>query len=62
MCSTYTIFISRSKDLKHNFFFNYSKLLFQHQQQVLAAIERAKQVTMADLNAIIGVSLVVTLY
>ena len=27
----------------------------EHQQQVLAAIERAKQVTMADLNAIIGV-------
>lgn len=29
----------------------------QHQQQVAAAVERAKQVTMQELNAIIGVSL-----
>lgn len=29
--------------------------IFQHQQQVLQAIERAKQVTMNELNAIIGV-------
>ena len=28
----------------------------QHQQQVAAAVERAKQVTMQELNAIIGVS------
>lgn len=28
----------------------------QHQQQVVQAVERAKQVTMAELNAIIGVS------
>lgn len=28
----------------------------QHQQQVAAAVERAKQVTMTELNAIIGVS------
>ena len=28
---------------------------FQHQQQVAAAVERAKQVTMTELNAIIGV-------
>lgn len=30
---------------------------FQHQQQVAAAVERAKQVTMTELNAIIGVSI-----
>ena len=30
--------------------------IFQHQQQVAAAVERAKQVTMTELNAIIGVS------
>lgn len=30
-------------------------LSFQHQQQVAQAVERAKQVTMAELNAIIGV-------
>jgi len=29
----------------------------QHQQQVAAAVERAKQVTMQELNAIIGVIL-----
>lgn len=29
---------------------------FQHQQQVATAVERAKQVTMTELNAIIGVS------
>lgn len=29
---------------------------FQHQQQVIAAIKRAEQVTMQDLNSIIGVS------
>ncbi len=29
----------------------------QHQQQVAAAVERAKQVTMTELNAIIGVSI-----
>jgi hypothetical protein len=28
---------------------------FQHQQQVATAVERAKQVTMTELNAIIGV-------
>lgn len=28
----------------------------EHQQQVASAIERAKQVTMTELNAIIGVS------
>ena len=37
--------------------------LFQHQQQVVTAVERAKQVTMTELNAIVGVSLdVTTLY
>lgn len=30
--------------------------MYQHQQQVVQAVERAKQVTMAELNAIIGVS------
>ena len=30
-------------------------LLPQHQQQVAQAVERAKQVTMTELNAIIGV-------
>jgi len=29
--------------------------VLQHQQQVAAAVERAKQVTMQELNAIIGV-------
>ena len=31
--------------------------MLQHQQQVVAAVERAKQVTMQELNAIIGVSI-----
>jgi hypothetical protein len=30
--------------------------LLQHQQQVATAVDRAKQVTMTELNAIIGVS------
>lgn len=30
----------------------------QHQQQVVTAVERAKQVSMSELNAIIGVSTV----
>ena len=34
-----------------------SKHFFQHQQQVVTAVERAKQVSMSELNAIIGVSL-----
>lgn len=34
-----------------HFFLN----VFQHQQQVATAVERAKQVTMTELNAIIGV-------
>ena len=28
----------------------------EHQQQVATAVERAKQVTMAELNSVIGVS------
>lgn len=28
----------------------------EHQQQVLTAVERAKQITMSELNAVIGVS------
>jgi hypothetical protein len=35
--------------------YNHSTLL-QHQQQVVSAVERAKQVTMSELNSIIGVS------
>ena len=35
-----------------------SEFLFQHQQQVAAAMDRAKQVTMTELNTIIGVSLI----
>jgi groucho len=31
-------------------------LASEHQQQVAQAVERAKQVTMPELNAIIGVS------
>ena len=31
---------------------------FQHQQQVATAVERAKQVTMTELNAIIGVRVI----
>ena len=38
------------KELKKGFF------PFQHQQQVVTAVERAKQVSMSELNAIIGVS------
>lgn len=30
-------------------------IMLQHQQQVATAVERAKQVTMTELNAIIGV-------
>lgn len=29
----------------------------EHQQQVLTAVERAKQITMSELNAVIGVSI-----
>lgn len=32
----------------------------EHQQQVASAVERAKQVTMTELNAIIGVSLILS--
>ena len=31
------------------------EILFKHQQQVVTAVERAKQVTMSELNSIIGV-------
>ena len=33
-----------------------SELIFQHQSQVAAAVERAKTVTVAELNSILGVS------
>ena len=36
-------------------------LVSQHQQQVVQAVERAKQVTMDELNAIIGVGVLYTL-
>ena len=29
----------------------------EHQQQVATAVERAKQVTMSDLNSVVGVSI-----
>ena len=32
----------------------------EHQQQVATAVERAKQVTMAELNTVIGVSIIIT--
>lgn len=34
--------------------------IFQHQQQVATAVERAKQVTISELNAIIGVRIFVS--
>ena len=34
---------------------------FQHQQQVVTAVERAKQVTMSELNSIIGVRTINTI-
>ena len=33
----------------------------EHQQQVATAVERAKQVTMAELNTVIGVSISLTM-
>ena len=33
----------------------------EHQQQVATAVERAKQVTMAELNTVIGVSISIVL-
>lgn len=33
-------------------------LQVEHQQQVMQAVDRAKQVTMPELNAIIGVSII----
>jgi hypothetical protein len=36
-------------------------LAAEHQQQVAQAVERAKQVTMPELNAIIGVSFIKTI-
>ena len=35
--------------------------LLQHQQQVVTAVERAKQVTMSELNSIIGVNIVIVI-
>jgi hypothetical protein len=39
----------------HFRFFNGFNSSFQHQQQVLVAVERAKQITMAELNALMQV-------
>lgn len=60
MCTISALFITRSTNfnLKINKK-NSIKQIFElkkHQQQVSVAIERAKQVTMSELNAIIGVS------
>lgn len=38
------------------FVFVFAPVYLQHQQQVVTAVERAKQVTMSELNSIIGVS------
>ena len=35
--------------------------LLQHQQQVVTAVERAKQVTMSELNSIIGVIIIIVI-
>ena len=43
--------------IKYLTFYINDIVLFQHQQQVVTAVERAKQVTMSELNSIIGVSL-----
>lgn len=48
----YLIHSGRVVLIRNSYFFFY----FQHQQQVATAVERAKQVTMTELNAIIGVS------
>ena len=48
---SYHLLVKRYINTYHCFY------LFQHQQQVAAAVERAKQVTMTELNAIIGVRL-----
>ena len=34
---------------------------FQHQQQVVTAVERAKQVTVSELNSIIGVRIIINI-
>jgi hypothetical protein len=33
----------------------------EHQQQVATAVERAKQVTMSDLNSVVGVSICIVI-
>ena len=35
-----------------------SKFIFQHQQQVALAVDRAKQITITELNAVMQVTLV----
>ena len=34
----------------------------EHQQQVATAVERAKQVTMSDLNSVVGVSICIFIF
>lgn len=43
--------------LGHWIQFDWSFDFYQHQQQVASAVERAKQVTMTELNAVIGVNI-----
>ncbi len=43
--------------LDHWIQFDWSFDFYQHQQQVASAVERAKQVTMTELNAVIGVNI-----
>lgn len=65
VCDNYKIlfvsFFSPSQLLfQFQFFFYPFLCVSQHQQQVVQAVERAKQVTMAELNAIIGVGVLHT--
>lgn len=65
VCNNYKIlFISLFSPSQLLFQFQFVCFLFlcvsQHQQQVVQAVERAKQVTMAELNAIIGVGVLHT--
>lgn len=53
---SYNIVVGKFSWCPSNTFINYFYYAFQHQSQVLTAVERAKQVTMTELNAIIGVS------
>jgi hypothetical protein len=41
---------------------NTEKIFVQHQQQVAVAVERAKQITMAELNAVMQVPVTTSIY